>query len=76
MEDALEAAIRSVGSSQELARLVGVTPQAISQWRRVPAMRVLQVEAVSGIRRELLRPDIYPSDSTPAIRPPADQVAA
>ena len=42
-----------------LARaLAGITPQAISQWRQVPAERVLEVERVTGIARESLRPDL------------------
>lgn len=42
-----------------LARaLVRITPQAISQWRQVPAERVLEVERVTGIAREALRPDL------------------
>lgn len=42
-----------------LARaLVRITPQAISQWRQVPAERVLEVERVTGIARETLRPDL------------------
>jgi hypothetical protein len=42
-----------------LARaLIGITPQAISQWRQVPAERVLEVERVTGINREVLRPDL------------------
>lgn len=57
---ALQIAIDVAGSSISLARLIGVTPQAISQWTRVPAERVLQVENATGVPREALRPDIYP----------------
>jgi hypothetical protein len=35
------------------------TPQAISQWKQVPVERVNDVEAVSGVSRNLLRPDIF-----------------
>nr|WP_208179104.1 Cro/CI family transcriptional regulator [Sinorhizobium medicae]MBO1959470.1 helix-turn-helix domain-containing protein [Sinorhizobium medicae] len=56
----LEKAIKSVGSSKELARRVGVSPQAISQWNKVPANRVLAVERASGVHRSILRPDLYP----------------
>lgn len=35
-----------------------ITSQAISQWRQVPAERVLDVEAVTSIPRGELRPDL------------------
>lgn len=37
-----------------------LTPQAVSQWKQVPAERVIDVERVSGVSRHDLRPDIYP----------------
>jgi len=45
-----------------LARLIndGITPQAISQWRVVPAKRVLMVSKVTGIACHDIRPDLYP----------------
>ena len=36
-----------------------VTPQAVSQWKRVPVGRAVDVEAVSGIPRYELRPDVF-----------------
>jgi DNA-binding transcriptional regulator YdaS (Cro superfamily) len=36
-----------------------ISSQAISQWRQVPAARALEVEALTGISRFELRPDIY-----------------
>lgn len=38
--------------------LKGITPQAISQWKQVPAERVVEVETVTGIPRHELRPDL------------------
>ncbi|WP_112602802.1 transcriptional regulator [Rhizobium sp. WW22] len=55
-----ERAIKAVGSSKELARRVGVSPQAVSLWKDVPVNRVLAVERASGVHRSILRPDIYP----------------
>jgi DNA-binding transcriptional regulator YdaS (Cro superfamily) len=34
-------------------------PQAISQWVKVPAGRVLEVERITGLSRHDLRPDIF-----------------
>lgn len=36
-----------------------IRPQAISQWTRVPAERVLDVERLTGISRYALRPDVF-----------------
>jgi DNA-binding transcriptional regulator YdaS (Cro superfamily) len=60
--------IRSFGVSR-LAGELGVTHGAVSQWRRIPAERVIEIERITGISREKLRPDLYPSNapSTQAI---------
>jgi len=50
------------GRRLALARELSVTPGAISQWERVPAERVLDVEKATGISRHDLRPDLYPRD--------------
>jgi DNA-binding transcriptional regulator YdaS (Cro superfamily) len=49
----------------ELARQLKVTRQAITFWKtrgKIPAERVLAVEAASGVSRSVLRPDLYPPD--------------
>lgn len=58
---ALEEAKRAVGGASGLARALedDISPQAISQWKRVPAERVAAVERVTGISRHRLRPDIF-----------------
>jgi TorA maturation chaperone TorD len=55
----LQEAIRAVGGVTELARRIGISQPSVSNWTRVPAERVLQVEDVSGIARSILRPDLY-----------------
>jgi TorA maturation chaperone TorD/DNA-binding transcriptional regulator YdaS (Cro superfamily) len=55
----LEQAIRAVGGVTELARRIGVSQPSVSNWTRVPAERVLTVEAVTGVARAVLRPDLY-----------------
>jgi TorA maturation chaperone TorD len=63
MRDAgLNAAVQAAGGVGLLARGLGISQPAVSAWSRIPADRVLGVEALTGIRRETLRPDLYPSD--------------
>jgi DNA-binding transcriptional regulator YdaS (Cro superfamily) len=66
--EALERAKRQAGGSSRLARLLGIRAQAISQWRRVPAERVIAVEAATGVLRHELRPDIYPPPAASSVR--------
>lgn len=64
-DPALDRAIGAAGGVRALARAVGVSQPAISNWRRVPADRVLSIEALTGVPRTELRPDLYP-DGIPA----------
>jgi hypothetical protein len=55
----LRDAIKAAGSLRGLARGLGITASAVSQWTRIPSDRVLEVEAVTKIPRQRLRPDIF-----------------
>jgi TorA maturation chaperone TorD len=55
----LQEAIRAVGGVTELARRIGISQPSVSNWSRVPAERVLTVEAITGVARAMLRPDLY-----------------
>jgi len=55
----LEEAIRAAGGASELARRIGISQPSVSNWSRVPAERVLSVEAATGVTRAILRPDLY-----------------
>lgn len=48
---------------EEFGKLVGVGRAAVFKWeaRKVPAERVRQIEAVTGIPASDLRPDLFPS---------------
>ncbi len=67
----IDKAIKALkGNQSELARKIGVTPQAVQQWSKsgkVPAERVLDIEAATGgkVTRHELRPDLYPKGPTP-----------
>ena len=58
-EPGLAEAIRAAGGISELARQIGISQPSVSNWIRVPAERVVSVEAVTGIDRQVLRPDLY-----------------
>lgn len=55
----LSEAIRAVGGVSELARQIGISQPSITNWIRIPAERVISVEAVTGVDRTVLRPDLY-----------------
>lgn len=60
---ALCEAKRAVKGNTGLSRALNeeITPQAIAQWKHVPAERVLMVERATGVPRHRLRPDLYPA---------------
>lgn len=65
--ESLETAKKAAGGATGLAnalkeRGIEISSQAISQWARVPAERVLAVEAATGVPRHELRPDLYPPE--------------
>jgi TorA maturation chaperone TorD len=58
-EPGLDEAIRAAGGVSELARRIGIAQPSVSNWERVPAERVVSVEAATGIHRAQLRPDLF-----------------
>ncbi|MGV3651815.1 MAG: transcriptional regulator [Devosia sp.] len=66
MSAALARAIEMMGGASATARALGVTPQAVAQWRRCPPARVLRLEALCAghVSRHELRPDIYGAADT------------
>jgi len=62
MRDAgLEQAIKAAGGVASLARAIGIAQPSVSAWSRIPAERVLAVEALTQVHRFILRPDLYGS---------------
>jgi DNA-binding transcriptional regulator YdaS (Cro superfamily) len=51
--------VRKAGSLRALGRALGISYQAIQGWHRIPADRIVTIEKALGIRRELMRPDLY-----------------
>jgi TorA maturation chaperone TorD len=60
----LDRAIDAAGGIAQLARKIGIAQPSVSNWNRVPAQRVIAVEAATGVPRKQLRPDLY---SEPAV---------
>jgi TorA maturation chaperone TorD len=58
-DEGLAQAIGAAGGVGALARALGISQPSVSNWSRVPAERVLAVEATTGVPRERLRPDLY-----------------
>lgn len=58
-------AIELAGGQGPLADAIGVSLQAVGQWKRdgVPALRCRAIEAETGVRAEDLRPDVFVGDS-------------
>jgi len=47
------------GRRTALAEKLQITSGALSQWSQVPADRAIAVEAITGISRHILRPDVF-----------------
>lgn len=69
---ALAEAIRIVGGVTEMARLLGTTVPAVSQWRKPPALRAKRISELTGVPLWDLRPDVFPEEM-PASRPQKPQ---
>jgi DNA-binding transcriptional regulator YdaS (Cro superfamily) len=57
--DGMELIRSQRGMQAEIARGLGLSRAAITKWPRVPAERVVAVEKITGIPRQLLRPDLW-----------------
>lgn len=66
MEHLLSYLAAERGRVGDLAEALKISSPAVSQWERVPAERVLDVERITGVSRHDLRPDIYPREGEDA----------
>lgn len=55
----VKAAIAHFGTQTALAATLGIERSAVSQWKQIPATRVLEIEELTGISRHVLRPDVF-----------------
>ena len=66
IDSPLAIAVRKAGSQSAFGRLVGRNQSTINGWLRTGKVHhdaVLEVEAVTGISRHDLRPDLYPREA-------------
>ncbi|MDQ4678157.1 YdaS family helix-turn-helix protein, partial [Stenotrophomonas maltophilia group sp. RNC7] len=62
LQSQVRLAVQKAGGATALARALGIKHTAPYGWKRIPAERVLDVEALTAIPCSELRPDIYPPD--------------
>jgi DNA-binding transcriptional regulator YdaS (Cro superfamily) len=55
----VERAIKAAGSMRKLAKLLGIRQQSVCKWKKIPAHHILEIERLTGVPREELRPDLY-----------------
>ena len=60
----LEEAVRRMGGVGAVARALELAPTSIAAWKCVPAEHVIALEALTGVDRTVLRPDLYPYTDT------------
>jgi DNA-binding transcriptional regulator YdaS (Cro superfamily) len=67
--DLIKHAAELSGGMSALTRRIGVARSAPYSWGRIPAGRVLAIEAATGGRlsRHTMRPDLYPLDQCSGI---------
>ncbi len=51
--------IKKAGGPSRLAKQLGITHTAVIRWKKIPPIRVITLEKLTGIPREELRPDIF-----------------
>lgn len=77
--EAMARAAEALGSQTNLAKKLGCTPQNVQRMcatGHVPAKHVLRIEALSGVSRGLLRPDLYPEQHPTLVdRLPAEDLS-
>jgi DNA-binding transcriptional regulator YdaS (Cro superfamily) len=59
MNAGLKKALTIAGGQAALARQLGLTRAAVNRWRMVPSKWIVEIERLTGVPREKLRPDLY-----------------
>jgi len=64
------------GTARRIAKACDISKEAVWNWKRVPAERVLVVSRVTKIPRHLIRPDIYPPPRRAVSTPKRNSLSA
>jgi pyruvate kinase len=69
-DPALEAILGQRGAVTRIAQGLGISTAAVSQWRRVPDDRVVEVARILGVTVQDVRPDLAPEEAEQAAQNP------
>ena len=58
-DDVMKVICSKWGQASAVAEHLGIKPQAVSQWNRVPAQYVVDLAPLLGMKPEEIRPDIF-----------------
>jgi len=67
MSTGIKKAIKAMGSGAALARALGIDRASVCGWAEIPAKRIIQIERLTGVPREELRPDLYLAPRPPSL---------
>jgi DNA-binding transcriptional regulator YdaS (Cro superfamily) len=59
MSNPIKKAIVAAGTAQKLADKLGITRSTIYAWREIPTKYIIEIERITKVPREELRPDLY-----------------
>ncbi len=53
--------VKAAGGAAKVASLLGISSQAVSQWKEIPIKYASRIEDGLGVSRKILRPDDWRS---------------
>ena len=59
IDTGLRRAFVAAGGVTKLAKALGIARTAPYQWQQVPTRHIVEIEQITGVPREQLRPDLY-----------------
>jgi transposase-like protein len=63
LKAAMLKAFKATGLSKaRIAHALGIQPQALTKWKKIPENRVRTIRELSGLSKHEIRPDLYDMD--------------